>query len=777
MLQTSIEIYNTVTDVQVIEVTAGGLTTTADLNAAVTAASGSATAAAASAASAISSKDLAESSAQSALESETSAASSAADALTSSQTATTAASEAESSAISALESANAASASETSAASSATTATTQANIATSAASAALTSEQSAANSEQVAITQATTATEQATIATTRANTATTQAGIATTAASSASVSASTATTQANVATTAASEAEASAVSALDSSTAAAASEIAAASSASSAASSASTATAQAGIATTASNNAETARANAVAAATSASASASTATTQAGIATTAATSASASASQAASSAAQASAVALQQSFGRKFVPTISLDATSRTVPSYLPCTRAGVATFFDQSGVLRTANANEGRIDFDPVTGECLGLLSEGVGVQYLRNPISNVFATYNLNFGTLTERITNFGLAPNGQTTTRLTSTTGTIHLRDFTGISIPPGNYRMVVYSSINTSGISASGVNGTVIGTLGRFFIIQSNLITYTTTQTFFDFYITGAVTGIELWGLQLIPDGQVGSIIPTNTTRPADLFATTGFQFQRRYNQREGTFYINTRAISNLTTTVAVFSDGTTNNETRLLANGTLTIRKGGVQIATIQATGATLTAHSIFGFTYKGTRVVITRNGATVGVVTASEELATNYTTFQLGTGIYVRNLRYVPRAFSDSELQFVTNPLYFVGLEGDKVPTINDLSSGAFMEVQDLQTLRTRSEITIFGSGALRSIVINRPYPFLIEQVYVSPTGVTTATLPTLPTTGFYAANTDYTVLFNATADRTLVLAIIPQTIN
>ena len=269
---------------------------------------------------------------------------------------------------------------------------------------------------------------------------------------------------------------------------------------------------------------------------------------------------------------------------------------------------------------------------------------------------------------------------------------------------------------------------------------------------------------------------------TIVPNTTitsplTRPADLFQTTGFQFARRYNQREGTFYINTRAISDLTTTVAVFSDGSTNNETRLLANGTLTIRKGGVQIATIQATGATLTAHSIFGFTYKGTRIVITRNGATVGVVTASEELATNYTQFQLGTGIYVRNLRYVPRAFSDSELQFVTNPLYFVGLEGDKVPTINDLSSGAFMEVQDLQTLRTRSEITIFGSGALRSIVINRPYPFLIEQVYVSPTGVTTATLPTLPVAGFYAANTDYTVLFNATADRTLVLAIIPQTIN
>lgn len=699
MSQTSIEIYNTVTDVKIIEVAIGSLVTTADLTAAVTSASGSATSAAASAASAISSKDLAESSAQSALESETSAASSAADALTSSQTSTTAASEAESSAISALESANAASASETSAASSATTATTQASIATSAASAALTSEQSAANSEQVAIAQATTATEQATIATTGANTATTQAGIA---------------------------------------------------------------------------------------------------------TTAATAASASASQAASSAAQAAAVTLQQSFGRKFVPTISLDATSRTLPSYLSCTRAGVATFFDPSGVLRTANANEGRIDFDPVTGECLGLLSEGSATQFL--PTSQTYNGFN---GTTTTFLRN------GETYFRYTPEP-TINDEKIAYVKGVPVSFQTTglkfVYGilkptlSTNSASVTFGGIGGfslnfvtktitinavgiTIVSsslqeTSDGFFHIKV-LLNFTNPPSFFRIY-ANPISGFDRrnCGLEynyILLSNTVSSPIVNTTasplTRPADLFATTGFQFSKRYNQNEGTFYVNTRAISDLTTTVAVFSDGTTNNETRLLANGTLTIRKGGVQIATIQATGATLNTHSIFGFTYKGTRIVITRNGTTVGVVTASEELATNYTTFQLGTGIYVRNLRYVPRVFSDSELQFVTNPLYFVGLEGDKVPTINDLSSGAFMEVQDLQTLRTRSEITIFGSGALRSIVINRPYPFLIEQVYVSPTGVTTATLPTLPTTGFYAANTDYTVLFNATADRTLVLAIIPQTIN
>jgi len=695
MSQTSIEIYNTVTDVQIIEVTAGGLTTTADLNAAVTSASGSATAAAASAASA----------------------------------------------------------------------------------------SSAASS-----------------ATASASSATTSAASAATSASSATASASTATTQANVATTAASEAEASAVSALDSSNAAAASETAAASSASSAASSAATATTQATTATTQAGIASTAATTATEQATIATTGANTATTQAGIATTAATAASASASQAASSAAQAAAVTLQQSFGRKFVPTISLDATSRTVPSYLPCTRAGVATFFDQSGVLRTAANNEGRIDFDPVTGECLGLLDEGEVIAYGRG-FDNFSTTY---WGSL---IIGTGVNPQRFLKTvpdrfgrpnmadriicdRGASNTTSDQSQIFQTFNIVTGiNYTMRFWARSTTEGtnnvIRVRNMTGdtnitlTTTWTLYTFSGVISNASqapTFGVRGTF-----TPQIADFQISEFEFVRTENYVRPVPNYTagtlTRPADLFATTGFQFARRYNQREGTFYINTRAISDLTTTVAVFSDGSTNNETRLLANGTLTIRKGGVQIATIQATGATLNAHSIFGFTYKGTRIVITRNGATVGVVTASEELATNYTQFQLGTGIYVRNLRYVPRAFSDSELQFVTNPLYFVGLEGDKVPTINDLSSGAFMEVQDLQTLRTRSEITIFGSGVLRSIVINRPYPFLIEQVYVSPTGVTTATLPTLPAAGFYAANTDYTVLFNATADRTLVLAIIPQTIN
>lgn len=516
--------------------------------------------------------------------------------------------------------------------------------------------------------------------------------------------------------------------------------------------------------------------------------------------------------------QASAVTLQQSFGRKFVPTISLDATSRTVPSYLPCTRAGVATFFDQAGILRTANANEGRIDFDPVTGECLGLLDEGETTNGVYNSTFFNFVTgtsvgqngwgvdqaWGSNVQPIVENIIilngirymDFRISGTPANTNALLISTNNINPRP----TINPGQRVVVTF-------------NFQVLSSLVQFFIqIQvlwldnsGNLVAgensinvsnnSQNTLTKITHISNPAPSGISRYRIRIVKTSpsanltqnallrlgavqtEVGnfatSFIPTTNqpiTRPADLFQTTGFQFARRYNQREGTFYVNTRAISDLTTTVAVFSDGTTNNETRLLANGTLTIRKGGVQIATIQATGATVGTNSIFGFTYKGTRIVITRNGATVGVVTASEELATNYTTFQLGTGIYVRNLRYVPRAFSDSELQFVTNPLYFVGLEGDKVPTINDLSSGAFMDIEDIYAANPEIQ-TFFGIGSAQTIVINRPYPFILRQVYLSPSGVTSSTLPTLPSTGFFAANTDYNIVFNATNVSQLTISI------
>lgn len=59
------------------------------------------------------------------------------------------------------------------------------------------------------------------------------------------------------------------------------------------------------------------------------------------------------------------------------PSLLLDfANSGRVDPRIQCTRASAATCFGPDGKLRTVAANVPRIDYDPVTGKCLGLLAE-----------------------------------------------------------------------------------------------------------------------------------------------------------------------------------------------------------------------------------------------------------------------------------------------------------------------------------------------------------------------------------------------------------------
>lgn len=59
------------------------------------------------------------------------------------------------------------------------------------------------------------------------------------------------------------------------------------------------------------------------------------------------------------------------------PSLLLDfANSGRVDPRIECTRASSATCFGPDGKLRTVPANTPRIDYDPATGKCLGLLVE-----------------------------------------------------------------------------------------------------------------------------------------------------------------------------------------------------------------------------------------------------------------------------------------------------------------------------------------------------------------------------------------------------------------
>lgn len=69
------------------------------------------------------------------------------------------------------------------------------------------------------------------------------------------------------------------------------------------------------------------------------------------------------------------------------PSLLLDfANSGRVDPRIECTRASAATCFGPDGKLRVVPANTPRIDYDPATGKCLGLLVEEVRRNLLRQP-------------------------------------------------------------------------------------------------------------------------------------------------------------------------------------------------------------------------------------------------------------------------------------------------------------------------------------------------------------------------------------------------------
>lgn len=299
--------------------------------------------------------------AQEAVASETNAAASASAALISKNAAAT-------SATSASSSANAAASSATNAATSATSASSSATSAASSATSALASKNAAAASETNAAISATNASSSATAASDSAT--------------SAASSATSATASKNAAATSETNAATSATSASSSATAAA--------------SSASSALTSKNAAATSATNAATSETNALTSKNAAASSATNAATSATAAATSAVNASTSASNAATSATLAGNYAAMLAsvvvvpYTPAVNPTLDLDfakqkykwyagaagLTESSTPSLMTFTRSSIAKYFDAMGVMRDAAVDTPRIDFDPVTGQCLGLLIE-----------------------------------------------------------------------------------------------------------------------------------------------------------------------------------------------------------------------------------------------------------------------------------------------------------------------------------------------------------------------------------------------------------------
>lgn len=251
-------------------------------------------------------------------------------------------------------------------------------------------------------------------------------------------------------------------------------------------------------------------------------------------------------------------------------------------------RASSGTFTDSAGILQTAAVNSRRIDHNPLTGECLGLLVE--------ESRTNLW-TYSGDFANaawikVRSSITsNTIVAPDGTLTgDKLIASTdaGTTHFvrQD---VSVTSGtSYTQTIYAkageytqiymgfdtdnSAFAGGsiiftLTGNGIAGTPSGTLTSNSITPVGngwyrcQITATATATATGIFriqsatgdtngFTGdGTSGIYIWGAQLEAGAFPTSYIPTTTataTRSADLASITGTNFSSWYRQDEGTVF---------------------------------------------------------------------------------------------------------------------------------------------------------------------------------------------------------------------------------------
>jgi hypothetical protein len=247
-----------------------------------------------------------------------------------------------------------------------------------------------------------------------------------------------------------------------------------------------------------------------------------------------------------------------------LPTLNLDfANSQKLDPRITFTRGSIGTFVNKNGLIETAAANTPRFDYDPISGECKGLLIEEQRTNLVTNSTSPTFTNL-----TGLSTTTDGSLAPDGSNAiVYIPTTTATYHAsnNNFCSINldtvgIATGSTYDVTYSmwikDYNNSDLgvyfvsqstisgtspayalriakpkSASWIGGGSLGTgwtrnyekvipyqNGWYRFIQSYRYTRQTSYNTLDFYIQiynnrnaqfyrgDGVSGIHIWGPQV-------------------------------------------------------------------------------------------------------------------------------------------------------------------------------------------------------------------------------------------------------------------------------
>ena len=297
-----------------------------------------------------------------------------------------------------------------------------------------------------------------------------------------------------------------------------------------------------------------------------------------------------------------------------LPTLNLDfANSQSLDKRITFSRGSIGTRVNRNGLVETVAANQPRFDFDPISGECKGLLieesrtnlltysedfSQGVWTKHNSSINSNVITAPD-NTSNATKLIENTSNVQH-MVYRNLTSAVNTTYTFSFfaksaerqyvlasfsggglsgdcvVGVSLIDGSVTTTSNSPENTSVTKLP--NGwyriTLTKTTPSASAFQPRILisrTGSSSQT----YQADGTSGIYVWGAQLEAGAFPTSYIPTTTssvTRSADNASMTGTNFSSWYNQTEGSIYCSYNIQQNIDTITRLifrFDDLTTNN----------------------------------------------------------------------------------------------------------------------------------------------------------------------------------------------------------------
>ena len=388
----------------------------------------------------------------------------------------------------------------------------------------------------------------------------------------------------------------------------------------------------------------------------------------------------------------------------------------SVTAYNATTTTPITNYIPQ---LLTAPINAPRFDFNPTTGESLGLLIEQSSTNL--NLYSQLFdnSYWTKSNATIT---TAANIAPDGtQTFQKLveSATTGE-HYVARSVIAVTSGisyTYSIYLKASERTRvrvgpfyGFGATGgggivlfvnlSNGTIISSANGTAALVTNIVSVgnscyrvTISDTAYaneidpqiNLVSTGTTvnytgdgySGIYIWGAQLEALAFPTSYIPTTSaqvTRASDNASMTGTNFSSWYNQAEGTLYAEASTVSNGNACVYGIGDSTSNIIRMFKQNGNQAVYQV-VKDATFSANlGMATTWTSGYGkiaSVYKTDDFATSYNGGTsVTDTSGAVPIVNTVLTIGIGAGVaslngYIKKIAYYPIRVTNTQLQALT----------------------------------------------------------------------------------------------------------------